>query len=91
MTDLERMAREAGAQTFSVSGVITPKGPAPWGYFMPPEVAARFAALIRADERERCAKVCEGLRDAAEHSSDGLKRAGALSMATSCAKLIRSQ
>jgi hypothetical protein len=49
-----------------------------------------FADLIRADERERCAKVCEGLREAAEHSSDGLKRAGALSMATSCAKLIRA-
>lgn len=49
MTDLERMADEAGA-------------------FMPSEYwsgtiyeLARFADLIRADERERCAKICDGL------------------------------
>ena len=41
-----------------------------------------------AAERERCAKLCEGAREAASHSSDGLKRAGAMAMASSCAKLI---
>ena len=80
MTDLERMAREAGLPIawISETGVLK------WSEL------ARFADLIRADERERCASLCEGLREAAEHSSDGLKRAGALSMATSCAKLIRA-
>jgi hypothetical protein len=44
----------------------------------------------RMQERERCAALCEGLRDVAEHSGAGLKMAGAVSMATSCAKLIRA-
>ena len=53
--------------------------------------AEQYAQLDRvvAAERERCAELCEGAREAASHSSDGLKRAGAMSMATSCAKLIR--
>jgi len=51
----------------------------------------KFAAAVRAAERERCAALCEGLREAAEHSSDGLQRAGAMSMATSCARMIRSR
>jgi hypothetical protein len=49
------------------------------------ETAAAVAA-----ERERCAKLCEGLREAAEHGNDGLKRAGAMAMAASCARLIRA-
>ena len=52
------------------------------------EYAEGYAAMAVAAERERCAKLCEGAREAASHSSDGLKRAGAMSMATSCAKLI---
>ena len=49
-----------------------------------------YAAQAVAAERERCAQLCEGLREAAEHSSDGLKRAGAMAMAASCAKMMRA-
>jgi hypothetical protein len=41
-------------------------------------------------ERERCAVLCDGAREAASHASDGLKRVGAMSMAASCAELIRT-
>jgi hypothetical protein len=53
MTDLERMAREAG-------GTIV-QSTCEWAGLMAFTAAelARFADLIRADERERCAKVCE--------------------------------
>ena len=48
--DIERMAREAGIDFFS-DGV----------FYASPDELARFAALVAAAERERCAKVCEGL------------------------------
>lgn len=50
--------------------------------------AEMLAAL--AAERERCAALCDGIAEACEHSSDGLKRAGAISAAKACAKLIRA-
>ena len=52
------------------------------------EIERLRAAL--AAERERCAQVCKGAREAASHSRDGLKRAGAMAMAASCAMLIRA-
>ena len=52
------------------------------------ELQAYAAAAVLA-ERERCAKLCEGAREATYHSSDGLKRVGAMNMASSCAMLIR--
>ena len=63
MSDLERMAREAGAMNVARPGVLTPAGERFWGYYMTPEGLASFADLIRADERERCAKVCESMHD----------------------------
>lgn len=50
--------------------------------------AEMLAAL--AAERERCAALCDGIAEACEHSSDGLKRAGAINAAKSCARLIRA-
>lgn len=46
------MAQEAGLIQVSEVGVIGPF----------PEVLERFAALVRAAEREACAKVCEEMR-----------------------------
>ena len=44
-----------------------------------------------AAERERCAKLCEELREAASHSArDGHRKAGAMNMAASCAAMIRA-
>jgi hypothetical protein len=44
-----------------------------------------------AAERERCAALCEGVREAADHAArDGHRKAGAMAAAASCAKLIRS-
>jgi hypothetical protein len=43
-----------------------------------------------AAERERCAKLCEDVREVAVHSCrDGHARAGAIAMASTCTKLIR--
>jgi hypothetical protein len=52
MNDIIRMAREAGAwsQQFKNRDV---------DYVMSAESLERFAALVRADEREACAEVCE--------------------------------
>lgn len=56
MTDLESMAREAG---------LTDPDLAPWmtDYGNAEEAIKRFAALVRADERERCAKAAEAQLD----------------------------
>jgi hypothetical protein len=48
MIDLERMARECIAEDWDSGG----------RYYRNMDLA-RFADLIRADERERCAKVCD--------------------------------
>ena len=91
MTDIERMAREAGIQ--AVENVLFRRGrdqdmtepeKAQWA------AVERFAALVQAAERERNAALCEGARSVAEHSSrDGHKRSGAIAMASTCAMLIR--
>jgi hypothetical protein len=50
MTDIARMAREAGCFTPGASRNY-------WAVTDP--ALQRFAELVRAQERERCAKVCE--------------------------------
>ena len=43
-------------------------------------------------ERELCAAICDGVRDAADHAArDGHRKAGAMASAATCAKLIRAQ
>ena len=50
--DIIKWAQEAGFSNHS--------NPEMWGYMTTSvEELARFAALVRADEREACAKVCE--------------------------------
>jgi hypothetical protein len=51
-------------------------------YHMIDEPLARFAALIRADEREQCAKVCDGYADNSSHP---------MNFANNCAAAIRSK
>jgi hypothetical protein len=50
--DMLQMARKAGFSDHS--------NPEMWGYMIASvEELTRFAALVRADEREACAKVCD--------------------------------
>jgi hypothetical protein len=53
--DITRMAREAGCIP-----VRHPEYDNDVQVFATPDELERFAALIRADEREACAKVCDG-------------------------------
>lgn len=53
MDDIIRMAREAGAWSLKEKNCEVE-------YVMSVESLERFAALVRADEREACAKVCDG-------------------------------
>jgi hypothetical protein len=50
-----RMAREAGAST-EIKHVTVGNGD---GIVFTPDELARFASLVRADEREACANLCE--------------------------------
>lgn len=50
-----------------------------------------YAEQAVAAETERCAALCEGAREAANHSSNGARRIAAMAMAESCAKLIRAE
>jgi len=66
-SDTIRMAKEAG-------GILYNQGPV--AFF--PEELERFAALVRADERERCAKVCrdlwnESIWSSAEEGADAIE------------------
>jgi hypothetical protein len=54
MNDIIRMAREAGCIP-----VRHPEYDNDVQVFATPDDLERFAALVRADEREACAKVCE--------------------------------
>ena len=59
MKTVIEMARDAGA-TDLVSSLTHPKGPTTALRFgLDNGSLERFAALVRADEREACAKVCE--------------------------------
>ena len=76
--DIERMAREAGGSMLHGGDFAL------WGM----EDIARFAALVQAAERERCAKVCDETGEvAAGLSGDG--DAAWYAAAQACAKLIR--
>jgi hypothetical protein len=65
------MAREAGLQ------IATDVN---WMPIVGLEYAERFAKLVREDEREACAKVCEGYTDTsdADHESHGYACAAAI-------------
>jgi hypothetical protein len=52
--DIIRMAREAGAAPYTNRHY-----PDRTTHTFSPDQLERFAALVRADEREACAKVCE--------------------------------
>ena len=82
--EVERLAREAGLVQYAGNWCSDQADG------IEPNELARFAALVAAAERERAAKLCEGMSEVAEHSSDGFRRASATAMATICAKLIRA-
>lgn len=70
MTDLESMAREAGLVAYTADGAVCSAS----------EALARFAALVRADERDRCLYWCS-LADhegyATHHIREGTPRSAA--------------
>ena len=63
MNDTIKMAREAGLGPTTVNV---------WLAYL-----ERFAALVRADEREQCAKVCESLFDADDDTCDEAEKCAA--------------
>ena len=65
MKQIDEMAREAGDDWDST--LSTDK-----------EFLKRFAALVRADEREACAKVCESYLSESPHSWGGTTMAAAI-------------
>lgn len=61
------------------------------GNWVPYADAEDAIAAAVAAERERCAAVCDGVREAADHAArDGHRKAGAMASAALCAKLIRA-
>ena len=74
MNDIIKMAQEAGVDDWWDSGNEQRE--------VLQEVLERFAALVRADEREQCAKVCESLFDADDDTCDEAEK---------CAAAIRSR
>ena len=81
-SDIERMAREAVG--------MRDDGRANWAFEFDRRSLARFAALVQAAERERAAKVCDGVAEDCAASGTGyLRQAGGASAAISCATLIR--
>jgi hypothetical protein len=64
-----------------------PTNTAMYGYSA--EDMRAYAAAAVAAEAERCAALCKGLREVAEHSSNGQRRVAAMAMAASCEALIR--
>ena len=79
--DIIRMAREAGLRVgTNLSGVVLVGSPAEIGLaHLTIEELERFAALVAAQEREACAKVCEDM----DH--DGVM------IAADCAAAIRAR
>jgi hypothetical protein len=65
-------------------------GPRPYEDAYSADQMRDYRAEGVAAERERCAKLCEDVREVAVHSCrDGHARAGAIAMASTCTKLIR--
>ena len=82
--DIERMAREAGFP-FNKYGLLQGDDR---GEIDADDMLARFAALVAAAERERCAKVCESTGEvAADMYGDGVE---CLTTASMCAATIRA-
>ena len=88
VADLERMAREAGYDVDDAC-ITMPHfhtdGPADERAFL-----ARFADLVRADERERAAKVCASIADVVASSAMGARRDAGINTAAACAAAIRA-
>lgn len=80
MNEIERMAREAGCFTPGASRNY-------WAVTDP--ALARFAELVRAAERERCAKLCESARDSIWEFSDPAVKETAHNVCTNLAAAIR--
>ena len=70
--DIIRMAQEAQQERLSLDGRSVPST-ALSGHWFPMEAAdlARFAALVRADEREACISIIEGYRIPVGNSAAG--------------------
>ena len=83
MDDIIRMAQEAQQERLSLDG--RSPSTALSGYWFSMEVAdlARFAALVRAAEREACARVCD------THTVDDVLVG--VGIAQSCAAAIRAR
>ena len=81
-TDIARWARELGCEI--------PSGPEGVEFFFYPQELERFAALVAAAEREKCAKFLEliDLSCIAEHESCQRLMAGLLK---NCAESIRTR
>ena len=73
--EITMMAREIGMPVSEAFGPMV--GACPVG-----DLLERFAALVRFDEREQCAKVCESLFDADDDSCNE---------AETCAAAIRAR
>jgi hypothetical protein len=84
MRDTIDMAREAGAHPSH--------NPELWDIWeVSNEALKAFEALVRADEREACAKLCEAVRDTIwEYHEDHLK-AAACNVCTHLAVAIRAR
>lgn len=81
MTETERMAREAGCFTPGANRNY-------WA--VTNEALARFAELVRAAERERCAKLCEAMISRAPTSTSYADYLVVTALADA-AELIRGQ
>ena len=93
MDDILRMAREAGFETALMKGQILTKFP----LANVTKEVERFAELVRADEREACARVCEAEASRAKWNWDNDISGnqpfwnGGEQLASSCAAAIRAR
>ncbi len=74
---IESMAREAGFPAHAEGSCNSLR-------------LTRFAELVRADERERCARVCDGIADVALCSAVGATARAGSKAAETCAAAIRA-
>ena len=72
------LAREAGLEILSLDG--EDEVGCGDGYHIETDLIERFAALVAEQEREECAKVCEGINDGTPYN-----------LAAECAAAIRSR
>ncbi len=86
-----RLAREAGLEILNLDG--EDEVGCGDGYHIQTDLIERFAALVAAHERERCAKVCDNLSidHGMFHPDDEMFKEGILGGARMCAVTIRSR